>query len=60
MVDWLRPHFAEENDIVDLFCAITDYYGLDQVNENRSQGSSGALATAATDGGKLRQCFAAN
>jgi hypothetical protein len=24
MVDWLRPHFAEENEIVNLFYAITD------------------------------------
>jgi hypothetical protein len=27
MVDWLRPHFAEENEIVDLFHAITDCQG---------------------------------
>jgi hypothetical protein len=27
MVDWLRPHFAEGNEIVDLFYAITDCQG---------------------------------
>jgi transposase len=27
MVDWLRPHFTEENEIVDLFYAITGCHG---------------------------------
>ena len=27
MVDWLRPHFAEENELVDLFYAITNCHG---------------------------------
>lgn len=27
MVDWLRPHFTEENELVDLFYAITDCHG---------------------------------
>jgi hypothetical protein len=27
MVDWLRPHFTEENEIVYLFYAITDCHG---------------------------------
>jgi hypothetical protein len=27
MVEWLRPHFAEENEIVDLFYAITGCHG---------------------------------
>jgi hypothetical protein len=49
MLDWLRPHFAEENEIVDLFYAITDCYGLDQVNGDRSHGSSGTMTTAATE-----------
>ena len=27
MVDWLRPHFTEENELVDLFYAITNCHG---------------------------------
>jgi hypothetical protein len=27
MVDWLRPHFDEENELVDLFYAITNGHG---------------------------------
>jgi hypothetical protein len=49
MVDWFRPHFAEGNEIVNLFYAITDCCGQAQVNEDRSHGSSGVIATAATE-----------
>jgi hypothetical protein len=60
MLDWLRPHFAEGNEIVDLFYAITDCQGWIRSTKTEVMCSSGAIATAATDGGKLRKCFAAH
>jgi hypothetical protein len=48
MVEWLPPHFAGGNEIVDLFYAITDV-GLDQANKDRSHGSSVTITTAATE-----------
>ena len=27
MVEWLRPHFHAQNEVVDLFCAITKCHG---------------------------------
>jgi hypothetical protein len=58
MVHWLRPHFAGGNEIVDLFYAITDC----KAGSGQQRPKSWFVWNHdnSRDGGKLRQCFAAN
>jgi hypothetical protein len=58
MVDWLRLHFAEGNEIVNLFYAITDRKAGSGQEKPKSRFVLNHYNSR--DGGKIRRCFAAN